>query len=149
MAQSKSVFEHTVCGRCCGTGSYSYNQIDGSRCYGCDGTGNKYTRRGLVARNWWKAQREMVAADVQVGMRIQVCGTEMTVATVEPYSQKFATDGVWKEETWLSIQQGDHGVSVPPNYKVLRVLKGAEARELLQKAVAYQATLNEKGEPAA
>lgn len=26
-----------VCGRCGGTGNYSYNQIDGSRCYGCNG----------------------------------------------------------------------------------------------------------------
>jgi hypothetical protein len=27
----------TVCGRCGGTGHYSYNQIDGTRCYGCGG----------------------------------------------------------------------------------------------------------------
>lgn len=29
----------SVCGRCGGTGKYSYNQIDGDRCYGCDGAG--------------------------------------------------------------------------------------------------------------
>lgn len=28
-----------VCGRCGGTGSYSFNQFDGSRCYGCNGKG--------------------------------------------------------------------------------------------------------------
>lgn len=28
-----------VCGRCCGTGHYSFNQINGSICFGCAGTG--------------------------------------------------------------------------------------------------------------
>jgi len=29
------------CPRCGGSGNYSYNQIDGTRCYGCNGTGIK------------------------------------------------------------------------------------------------------------
>lgn len=29
-----------VCNRCGGSGSYSFNQIDGSRCYGCNGKGH-------------------------------------------------------------------------------------------------------------
>lgn len=29
-----------VCGRCGGCGSYSFNMTDGSRCYGCNGTGH-------------------------------------------------------------------------------------------------------------
>jgi hypothetical protein len=28
-----------ICSRCCGTGRYSYNQMDGDRCYGCNGRG--------------------------------------------------------------------------------------------------------------
>jgi len=28
-----------ICPRCLGTGRYSYNQIDGSVCYGCNGKG--------------------------------------------------------------------------------------------------------------
>lgn len=30
-----------VCGRCCGSGRYSWNQMDGDRCYGCGGSGKK------------------------------------------------------------------------------------------------------------
>ena len=26
-----------ICSRCCGSGRYSYNQMDGDRCWGCDG----------------------------------------------------------------------------------------------------------------
>lgn len=29
-----------VCGRCGGSGRYSFNQIDGDRCYGCNGKGH-------------------------------------------------------------------------------------------------------------
>ena len=28
-----------TCPRCGGSGHYSYNQIDGTRCYGCNGSG--------------------------------------------------------------------------------------------------------------
>jgi hypothetical protein len=30
-----------TCGRCGGSGRYSYNQMDGDRCYGCGGSGKK------------------------------------------------------------------------------------------------------------
>lgn len=33
-----------VCSRCCGTGQYSFNQVDGSRCYGCGGNGHTVPR---------------------------------------------------------------------------------------------------------
>lgn len=33
-----------VCGRCGGSGQYSHNQMDGSRCYGCDGKGQIFPR---------------------------------------------------------------------------------------------------------
>lgn len=40
-----------TCGRCGGCGQYSYNQIDGTVCYGCGGSGKKYpaTRDALAA----------------------------------------------------------------------------------------------------
>lgn len=43
-----------VCGRCGGSGSYSFNQIDGSVCYGCRGSGHKTPAKrdmkGILAR---------------------------------------------------------------------------------------------------
>ena len=32
-----------VCGRCGGSGRYSFNMMDGDRCYGCGGCGKVYT----------------------------------------------------------------------------------------------------------
>lgn len=144
----KSVFEHVTCSRCLGTGQYSYNQIDGSRCYGCQGSGVKYTKRGAAARTWWKAQTELRADQVTVGMVVSGMGySKFLVKTIEPQEQKFksGTDTEWRTEMWLSIQSGTHGMTVPPNYKLVQILKGAEAQELLQRAKAYQETLTQAG----
>jgi len=42
---------HATCSRCGGSGRYSYNQTDGDRCYGCNGTGKTVpsTRAALRA----------------------------------------------------------------------------------------------------
>lgn len=37
--------ERGACSRCGGSGQYSFNMMDGSRCYGCNGTGGYYVRR--------------------------------------------------------------------------------------------------------
>lgn len=45
------------CKRCGGTGHYSYNQLDGTKCYGCGGTGyQKIERRILTEKE--KKERE-------------------------------------------------------------------------------------------
>jgi hypothetical protein len=49
----RDVLETEVCGRCGGSGHYSYNQIDGTRCYGCGGSGRRYTKRGRAALDYW------------------------------------------------------------------------------------------------
>lgn len=36
-----------VCGRCGGSGRYSFNQIDGDRCFGCRGAGHVLPREGV------------------------------------------------------------------------------------------------------
>ena len=38
--------ETEVCGRCGGSGEYSWNATDGSMCYGCNGTGWRRVQRG-------------------------------------------------------------------------------------------------------
>lgn len=43
-------YERRTCTRCGGTGTYSYNQIDGNRCYGCAGGGQQYTPAGARAK---------------------------------------------------------------------------------------------------
>ena len=67
-----------VCPRCGGSGHYSYNQIDGTRCYGCNGSGisiqkvrayteKEYTRMQVAnerARAKREAEKEAKARDL-------------------------------------------------------------------------------------
>jgi hypothetical protein len=43
-------YEKEHCGRCGGSGRYSYNQMDGDRCYGCGGSGQRLSKRGRAAK---------------------------------------------------------------------------------------------------
>lgn len=79
------VFETETCGRCGGGGSYSFNLMDGDMCYGCHGTGVRYTKRGRAALNLYKAIRTLPVELVEVGDRILDEGSGWrTVEAVEP-----------------------------------------------------------------
>lgn len=68
-------FEHQPCGRCGGSGKYSYNPRHGTVCYGCSGKGERLSVRGKAAFDALEkalaASAGCVAlADIEPGMRI-------------------------------------------------------------------------------
>ena len=69
-------FPVEVCGRCGGSGQFSYNQIDGSRCYGCDGKKVRHTRKARTQFQSWaadlKAIRRATGASLQVGDELAI-----------------------------------------------------------------------------
>lgn len=54
----KILYDTQTCGRCSGSGSYSYNQIHGSVCYGCGGGKVVLTKAGNAARAAVEAKRD-------------------------------------------------------------------------------------------
>ncbi|WP_428957872.1 hypothetical protein [Streptomyces sp. cg35] len=69
-------FETQDCGRCGGTGEYSFNQLDGTRCYGCGGSGQRYSARGRRALKAYEAalgasEGTVHVRDLKPGMRIK------------------------------------------------------------------------------
>lgn len=46
---TKITYEKTECSRCGGCGHYSYNQMTGSICFKCNGSGKQLTRKGKAA----------------------------------------------------------------------------------------------------
>ena len=73
-AFNKNGFPLIVCSRCGGSGHYSYNDVDGTRCYGCGGGGWQIAKRAKPA---WiaytsavKEQKETVVRKLQVGDKI-------------------------------------------------------------------------------
>ncbi len=41
-----------TCTRCNGTGSYSFNLMHGTKCYGCNGSGKQYTKPKAPSPKW-------------------------------------------------------------------------------------------------
>lgn len=84
----KLVYETKTCARCGGTGSYSFNMMDGTRCFGCAGTGKQKTPRGLATLAWMDELLLVPASEVKPGDRVKCpyfSGTKVcTVETVGP-----------------------------------------------------------------
>jgi len=79
----KTVFEKQTCGRCGGSGRFSYNQMDGDTCYGCRGNGEILTKRGRAAHLYYKGLITVMVKDVQEGDTIIDCGIRRRVPTAE------------------------------------------------------------------
>jgi hypothetical protein len=62
-----TAFESQVCPRCGGSGRFSFNLMDGNKCYGCHGSGRKLTKRGLRASASFSESLVTPLADIQVG----------------------------------------------------------------------------------
>ena len=45
---TRPLFERVTCSRCSGSGSDSWNAMNGSRCFGCGGSGFTLTKAGTV-----------------------------------------------------------------------------------------------------
>ena len=82
-----TLFDTEPCSRCGGTGQYSFNQVDGTRCYGCSGTGAKIVRKhAAMAREWAEALRKVkqpIVSDIEPGDMIARHGKWVTVERID------------------------------------------------------------------
>ena len=72
-AKRTIVYDMETCGRCGGSGHYSYNQIHGTVCYGCGGRGKRQTRQAKKALAEIESLRktfDVPAADLKSGDKI-------------------------------------------------------------------------------
>lgn len=150
---NKDGFEITTCGRCGGSGSYSFCTMHGSTCFGCGGSGKVFTKRGYAAKAHLKALRQRAVADLQVGDWL--------------WDDTFGYKPKWLPIT--EIKQDTHsthiidGIALPPGKTVytrrggfgglqptnmVTSVRGEEERKAtLAAAIAYQGTLGKNGKP--
>lgn len=157
MNQSKLLLEATTCGRCGGTGSYSWNAMHGSVCYGCRGRGEVLTKRGLAAQAWLNEQRMLPASEFKVGDSY--------------FSQGFSAGSFSQPNRWIKIESIEvredgqlvlNGVDVKrasydkfagesytcaPDTKLRKAQSAEQKKALHAAALAYQATLGKSGKP--
>lgn len=156
---AKSIFECEVCGRCGGCGRYSYNQIDGDKCYGCNGTGWRLTKRGAAARAFYRAMLETKAGALKVGDMLWFAGGPLwkgqfaEITEIGPTEKCGASlkNGVWIDCFGFTVTcraangeamrygglTADHLVTIkhPTDF----------IRDCQAKALAYQASLTKAG----
>ena len=60
-----------VCDRCGGCGSYSFNQVDGSTCYGCNGIGHRVPKANEMAALVAEAKRAAEDGRLEAYLRTQ------------------------------------------------------------------------------
>lgn len=159
MAKGKPVFEHETCSRCGGTGNYSYNPVNGTRCFGCQGTGYKLTLRGRAAQHFLNAMREIPLENFEIGDLIRFDGFA---------AGSFVQPSIWAKVTGkrflTGVEAGYPGfpenqfVEIETSQGTARGMingkstwrKGFSAEEKqaqVNEALAYQATLTKMGKP--
>ena len=144
-------FESESCSRCGGSGKYSFNHMDGDRCYGCRGTGYKLTKRGQAAYALYRHLLTRKGSDMAVGMQI--------LTEIGAGSRK-----VWQTITEIKPDrlngQGRVILELSRNGKPMQGFGMFESTEFMcctgqsdldnamAEALAYQATLTKAGKPA-
>lgn len=87
MANEVIRYETEPCGRCGGSGRYSYNQMTGDRCFKCDGRKTQLTVRSIRARRKVDAFKATLIEtrfpiDLKPGDRILASGPTRGASTV-------------------------------------------------------------------
>lgn len=146
-----TVFETGFCTRCGGSGRYSYNQIDGDRCYGCYGTGLRLTARGKAARARYNESLRKPIADLRPGMLVwddthgyKPCWLPI-LAIQTSKSCLVAPDG--SRVPFTEIRTKRSGLHMHPAGTVRAVASDEERQALIAAALEYQSTLSKSGKP--
>lgn len=147
-------FETTTCSRCGGGGSYSFNLMHGSRCYGCGGSGITYTKRGKAARKLFHDLMRVEASKVQPGWLVNwsdltISGKDkwVRVADVQLKRGTVILNGVPQDSIEFTTQGGNK-ISIDTGYQIRAVESLTHRDTALAQALEYQNSLNPKtGKP--
>lgn len=147
-----NAIETVTCGRCGGSGKFSFNTLDGDRCYGCHGSGKKYTKRGAVTVAYLNSLRMVPVSSLHRGDTMRV----VTLSGSKFYRVLSVQIGLAKEQgcysgdgQYLQARVDCEGITVYERSDAM-VRKGygeEQKREQLRQALAYQATLTKAGTP--
>lgn len=144
----KTSFEKKLCGRCGGSGSYSYCASHGTRCFGCGGLGETHTKRGAAAFAYLGELRSVRADEIVVGDIVaDSSGRWHTVVSVGVSSVRSVVDGEPVDGSYLAIECKNTGMHVFPDTAIRVRCSAAQAALTLAAALRYQATLTATGKP--
>lgn len=151
-----SKFETKVCSRCGGSGNYSFNLMHGTMCYGCNGSGIQFTKRGKAARQFFDESLTVPASELKVGMAIKESSgwknfsliQAIHYGTDKELGEKYRTSysmGPSGEKQMILADTGRCKAKFYPDCRVRVMHTDEEKKVKLQAALEYQATLNANG----
>lgn len=148
----KTLFESKYCGRCGGSGRYSFNLMDGDRCFGCHGSGVQLTARGKAAKAFYIESQKMPVSELKPGMFLwdDMMGKVAKFLPILSIKQSGSCQIVNGERRYyieIATARGGHGVF--PDSTVRAVRDEEQRKAQVAAALAYQATLTEAGKPSA
>lgn len=142
----KPIFEHKTCGRCGGSGNYSYCQTHGTTCFNCNGSGVSLTARGLLAQNKFRASCSKLAREIKVGDFIREDSGRFDQVTFVGYKAEsggYHRDGKVVPFFYVETARCSHGGF---EYSLFRVKQTPEEHKIkIAIALEYQATLSQNG----
>lgn len=152
------LFENETCGRCGGSGNYSYCQRYGTTCFKCSGVKAVLTKRGTAAQAYYRSLLSKPVSELKPGMIIEDLG----VTFGGDLFNQWVTILEIKEDTTLyngalrpdyrnlecKSRRGElHSICVPLT-QVFRVAATVEQKKAaLALALTYQASLTKQGKP--
>lgn len=141
-------FEIQTCGRCGGSGRYSYCTMYGDRCFQCHGRGNVYSKKGAAAHKFYWDSLTVKVREIKPGDYVKIAGKWAKVTSVGFGSSRWldSKTGEWKPHYDINTERG--GLSTFEDATIVRSpADRAEQVAKLEAAIAYQATLTKAGKP--
>jgi hypothetical protein len=135
--------------------------MDGSRCYGCGGTGLQLTKRGAAARAFYRASLAKKLKDIQVGDQYftNTGGMGMgpmkwhLITEISQHAPCYVVDGGYDNERVHSVKYARHGKEVASfmglsmESELMSVRNQEEIDNKIQAALQYMETLGINGKP--
>lgn len=141
----QTLFESESCGRCGGSGKYSFNLMHGDRCYGCGGSGVTLTKRGKAASAHLQELLKRPASEIRVGDNVM---ESYGMLGPDRWHLVEAIRNVGGE-LYMDLRRGRHAVTriTSPDALLRSVRNAEELKAAKERAKAYEATLNKLGKP--
>lgn len=150
MTPDQTLFESAYCTRCGGSGRYSFNLMNGDRCFGCGGQGVQLTKRGKAAKAFYIESQQVAVTDLKPGMFVwdDMYGKVAKFLEVLSVGESRSCAIVNGEPIpYIDIVTRRCTHNVYPSSKVRAVRDEAQRKEQVAAALAYQATLTQQGKP--
>jgi hypothetical protein len=124
-----------VCDRCCGSGNYSFNQVDGTICYGCSGSGHRWPKAKEMPQILELAKQAVERGDLDRYLRVLAARRAAKAGSKRIFAAWGATRVARIFAGWASHMVRDH--ELPGNGVAVREAnsKMCAAQEVAHKAI--------------